>query len=175
MATVLLIIAPDGFRDEELFLTREELEKAGHRTVIASLVKGVCRGSRGGSATATLTLAEVEEKDYAGVVFVGGGGSKVYFANRDALRIAQEMSGQGKVVAAICVAPVILANAGLLKGRNVTVFGSEVKAIEGKGAKYTGAGVTVDTNIVTGDGPKSAGLFGRKINELLQGHGTPGK
>ena len=175
MATVLMVIAPERFRDEELFLTQEELEKAGHKTVIASLVKGFCLGSRGGAATATLTLAEIEVENYEAVVFVGGGGSKIYFTNRDALRVAQEMSEQGKVVAAICVAPVILANAGLLKGKNATVFGSEVKAIEGKGAKYTGAGVTVDTNIVTGDGPNSARLFGQKINELLQDHSTPGK
>ena len=175
MATVLMIIAPDGFRDEELFFTQEELEKAGHQTVIASLVKGVCRGSRGGSATATITLAEIKVEHYEAVIFVGGGGSKIYFTNRDALRIAQEMSEQGKVVAAICVAPVILANAGLLKGKNATVFGSEAKAIQGKGAKYTGAEVTVDTNIVTGDGPRSARLFGRKIDECLQGHGLPSK
>lgn len=175
MATVLMIIAPDGFRDEELFFAQEELENAGHQTVIASLGKGVCRGSRGGAATATFTLAEIEVEHYEAVVFVGGGGSKVYFANRDALRIAQEMAAQGKVVAAICVAPVILANAGLLKGKSATVFSSEIKAIEGKGAQYTGAMVTVDANIVTGDGPKSARSFGRKINELLQGHGPPGK
>ncbi len=175
MATVLMIIAPEGFRDEELFLTQEELEKAGHKIVIASLLKGVCRGSRGGSASATLTLAEIRVEHYEAVVFVGGGGSKVYFTNRDAMRIAQEMYGQGKVVAAICVAPVILANAGLLKGKNATVFGSEAKALQEKGAKYTGAEVTVDTNIVTGDGPKSARLFGKKINECLQGHGTPRK
>lgn len=175
MATVLMTIAPEGFRDEELFLTQAELEKAGHKIVIASLVKGVCRGSHGGSATATLILAEIEVENYEAVVFVGGSGSKVYFTNRDALRIAQEMAGQGKVVAAICVAPLILANAGLLQGKNATVFGSEIKAIEGKGAKHTGAGVTVDTNIVTGDGPKSARLFGRKINECLQRHGTPRK
>lgn len=175
MATVLMIIAPEGFRDEELFLTQEELEKAGHKIVIASLVKGVCRGSRGRDATATLTLTEIKGEHYEAVVFVGGGGSKIYFTNRDALRIAQEMSEQGKVVAAICVAPVILANAGLLKGKNATVFGSEVKAIQGKGAKYTGAEVAVDANIVTGDGPKSARLFGQKINECLQGHGIPSK
>ncbi|HIJ91230.1 MAG: DJ-1/PfpI family protein [Desulfobulbaceae bacterium] len=170
MATVLMIIAPEQFRDEELFDTRQELEKGGHKTVIAAMTKGVCHGARGGSATATLTLAEIEVEKYDAVVFVGGGGSRIYFTNSDALRIAKEMYGQGKVVAAICVAPVVLANAGLLKGKDATVFGSEVKGIESKGAKYTGAGVTVDTNIVTADGPKSAGLFGRKITELLRAH-----
>jgi len=175
MATVLMIIAHDGFRDEELFLTREELEKGGHKTVIASVAKGVCRGSRGGSASATISLAEIRAEHYEAAVFVGGGGSRVYFTERDALRIAAEMAGQGKVVAAICVAPVILANAGLLHGKKATVYASEVKAIEAKGAKYTGAGVTVDSNIVTGDGPKSARLFGQKISELLQGQDSPGR
>lgn len=168
MATVLMIIAPERFRDEELFQTQEELEKVGHTTVISSLVKGVCHGLLGGSATATLTLSEVKGAAYEAVVFVGGPGSKVYFSNPEALRIAKEFSGQGKVVAAICVAPVILANAGLLTGKQATVFSSEIKGIEGKGAHYTGAEVTVEGNLVTADGPKSARLFGQKIVERLQ-------
>jgi protease I len=48
MAKVLMIIAPERFRDEELFVTKEELEKAGHETVIASITTGTCPGSRGG-------------------------------------------------------------------------------------------------------------------------------
>jgi len=162
-----MIIAPERFRDEELFVTKEELEKAGHETVIASITKGICPGSRGGRATATLALAEVQVRDYDAVVFVGGGGAKTYFANEVALRLAQEMCRQGKIIAAICLAPVILANAGVLKGKNATVAGTEAKTIERKGAKYTGPGVTVDGRIVTGNAPKSSKLFGQKISELL--------
>jgi protease I len=171
MAKVLLIIAPERFRDEELFVTKEELEKAGHETVIASIAKGICPGSRGGFATATLTLSEVQIQSYDAVVFVGGGGSKLYFANEDALHIAKETHQKKIVIAAICLAPVILANAGILKGKNATVAGTEAKTIEGKGAKYTGPGVMVDGNIVTANAPKSSRLFGQKINELLKGRG----
>jgi protease I len=171
MAKVLMIIAPERFRDEELFVTKEELEKDGHETVIASIVKGICPGSRGGFATATLTLNEVQTEDYEAVVFVGGGGSKIYFANEEVLRIAKEMYKRKLVVAAICLAPVILANAGVLKGKNATVAGTEAKTIESKGAKYMGPGVTVDGNIVTGNAPKSSRLFGQKINELLKARG----
>ena len=171
MAKIVMIIAPERFRDEELFVTKEELEKAGHETVIASSVKGICPGSRGGFATATLTLNEVKASDYDAVVFVGGGGSKIYYANEEALRIAKEMHKKKTVVAAICLAPVILANAGILKGKNATVAGTEAKTIESKGAKYTEPGVTVDGNIVTGNAPKSSRLFGQKINELLKARG----
>lgn len=166
-----MIIAPERFRDEELFVTKEELEKAGHETVIASSVKGICPGSRGGFATATLTLNEIKASDYDAVVFVGGGGSKIYYTNEEALRIAKEMHKKKTVVAAICLAPVILANAGVLKGKNATVAGTEAKTIESKGAKYTEPGVTVDGNIVTGNAPKSSRLFGQKINELLKARG----
>jgi len=64
-----------------------------------------------------------------------------------------------------------LANAGILKGKNATVAGTEAKTIENKGAKYTEPGVTVDGNIVTGNAPKSSKLFGQKINELLKARG----
>jgi protease I len=170
VAKVLMIIAPERFRDEELFVTQEELEMGGHETVIASLTKGRCPGSRGGFAQAALALAEVQTGLYDAVVFVGGGGSKLYFSNGEAWRIAREMNKAKKVVAAICLAPVILANAGVLKGKHATVAGTEAKTIESQGATYTGPGVTVDGQIVTGNAPKSSKLFGQKINELLKGH-----
>jgi protease I len=168
MATILMIVAPKRFRDEELFVTQAELEEAGHVTVIASLTKGTCLGSRGGEATAELTLTEVRIEDYAGVVFVGGGGATVYFADKDALHIARAMYARRKVTAAICLAPVILANAGVLEGKHATVAGTEAKTIVAKGAEYMGPGVTVDGNIVTANGPKSSKLFAQKIIERLQ-------
>jgi putative intracellular protease/amidase len=66
---------------------------------------------------------------------------------------------------------VILANAGVLVGKQATAAGTEARTIESKGAKYTGPGVTVDGNVVTGNAPKSSRLFGQKINERL--HGAP--
>lgn len=171
MANVLMIIAPERFRDEELFETKAELENDGHTVVIASTVKGICSGSRGGFATSTLTLKEVQTEKFDAVVFVGGGGSKVYFTNVEALRIASEMDRKKSVVAAICLAPVILAHAGILKGKNATVAGTKARVIEESGAKYTGPGVTVEGNIITGNAPKSSRLFGQKINELLKSAG----
>jgi len=48
MVNILFIIPPERFRDEELFVTKTELEKAGHKTTVASTKKGTCLGSRGG-------------------------------------------------------------------------------------------------------------------------------
>ena len=167
MASVVLIIPPERFRDEELFHTQEELRKEGHKTLVASTVVGECLGSRGGRVASKMLLSEIYPNDFDAVVFVGGGGSKLLFENEQALSIAKQMHAQNKVVAAICLAPVILANAGVLKGRRATVCGKERRTIEQKGAYYTGPGVTADGKIVTANGPKSSRLFGQKINELL--------
>jgi len=78
------------------------------------------------------------------------------------------MNNQNKIVSAICFAPVILANAGVLRGKKATVCGTEAKVIEDRGAQYMGPGVTVDGNIITGNAPKASKLFGQKINDLLK-------
>ena len=168
MALILMVVAPERFRDEELFDTQAELTQAGHQTVVASTHAGLCPGSRGGHVVAELTLDQIPCGDYAAVVFVGGGGSKLLFHHADAWRIAREMAQDGKIVAAICLAPVILAYAGVLNGRHATVAGTEAATIAAQGAQYTGPGVTVDGSIVTANGPKSSRQFGQQIAKLLE-------
>jgi protease I len=167
MSHILFIIPPERFRDEELFVTQACLEKSGHTTTVASMVKGDICGSRGGKVKSKLTLDEVETKDFGAVVFVGGGGSKLLFNNTQAHHIARKMYTEGKVIAAICLAPVIVANAGLLNGIKATVAGTEARTLEEKGAIYAGPGVFTDKNIVTANGPKSSAAFADAIHTLL--------
>jgi protease I len=167
MAKILMIIAPERFRDEELFVPKAEFDQRGHEVVIASTKIGLCSGSRGGTACSVQLLKDTNSDTFDAVVFVGGGGSKLLFDDTDAIRIAREMHKNGKVVSAICLAPVILANAGVLNNKKATVSGQEAKTIEAKGAIYTQPGVTVDGNIVTGNAPKSSKLFGETICGLL--------
>lgn len=163
MAHIVMIVPPEQFRDEELFETRAVLERAGHSTVVASTTIRPCSGMLGGRVMPGLTLAQVDPELFDGVVFVGGLGVKRYYHDPQALRIARAMHERGKLVAAICLAPVVLANAGLLTGRNATVSASEVRTLQHVGAYYGGPGVVVDGNIVTADGPASARRFGHEI------------
>jgi protease I len=163
MATVLINIAPEQFSEKELFIIKTELENAGHITVIASISTGLCTGSRQNSITATQSLSEVQVTDYDSVVFIGGCGSKTFFTNDDAFRVAEEMFHANKIVAAICLAPAILANAGVLENRRATVAKTEVKTLLSRNAKYTGPGVMVDGNIITGSGPDYSKRFAKEI------------
>jgi protease I len=167
MARVLMVVAPERFRDEELFDTRAVLEGRAHSVIVASTRVGECAGSRGGHVFAEAVLGDQRAADFDAVVFVGGGGSKLLWHDEDALRLAREAEAGSKVLGAICLAPVILANAGVLRGREATVAGTEAKTIEAAGATYTSPGVTVDGNIVTANGPKSSTAFGESIADLL--------
>jgi protease I len=72
-----------------------------------------------------------------------------------------------RVVAAICLAPVILARAGVLVGKRATVAGTFAAELEQCGATYTGPGVTVDGLVVTANAPKASRAFGEAIAQLL--------
>jgi len=168
MAKIVFVIAPENFRDEELFHTKEELEKAGHETMIASAKKGLIKGNRGGSAEAIMLLEEINADDFSAIVFVGGRGAAQYFENDTALNLAKEFYRAGKIVAAICIAPSILANAGILADKKATSFPSEKENLEAKGAKYTAQPIEVSGRIVTAIGPEAAREFGKTIAGLLK-------
>jgi len=167
MKPILMVIAPKDFRDEELFETKEELIESGLRTVTASISKGICTGTKNGKTIAEVELKNLDTDNYHAVIFVGGPGSRVYFENPEAHRIAKEMAADQKTVAAICIAPIILAKAGLLKDRSATVHATETETLKKLGAHYTGLALTQDENIITANGPQSARAFGELISKNI--------
>ncbi|MHC4805772.1 MAG: DJ-1/PfpI family protein, partial [Planctomycetota bacterium] len=99
----------------------------------------------------------------------GGPGATEYFKNPVALNIAREAAGKGKILAAICIAPTVLANAGVLTGVRATAFLSERRRLLQAGAVYTGVPVERDRFIITGSGPAASFQFGRVIADALAG------
>ena len=170
MVKALLVIAPK-FRDEELFHTKEELEYAGVETIIASKSIGVITGMLGGTAQAEKILSGVNTNDYDVIVFIGGSGSSIYYNDLDARTLVKRAVDDGKVLAAICIAPGILANAGVMKGKKATIWdgdGAHSVLLTEKGAVYTGESITVDGKIITANGPSAAHDFGKRIVEVLR-------
>lgn len=167
---VLFVIAPGNFRDEELKIPKEMIEK-NYEAEIASSTTNTVKGMLGMVVKPNLLLSQAISKidEYSAVIFVGGIGTKNYFNNSDALELAKQSAQKGKITAAICIAPIILANAGILKEKNATVWNGEfVKMLESKGAKFVSKAVVVDGNIVTANGPNAAKEFAAKIIELLR-------
>ena len=64
MAKLLMIVAPEGYRDEELDVPKAHFEGNGHNVTVASTRKGTCTGMKGGSVEATFSLGEVNMKHF---------------------------------------------------------------------------------------------------------------
>jgi protease I len=167
VADILMLIAPEMFRDEEYALPKQVLERRGAHVVTASREAGECRGKLGLVARADITLAEARASDYAAVVFVGGAGATTYFDDPVAHALARSAKDAGAVIGAICIAPTILAHAGLLDGRRATAFPSQEEDLVTHGAIFTGDPVTVDAPFVTANGPESAIGFGEAVAEAV--------
>jgi protease I len=171
---VLLIIAPQNFQPVEYGETRRALEEAGYMAVVASttLEEAVSMPPQETRVKPDATISDAVVADYDAIIFVGGGGASVYWDDPVAHRIAQEAVAQGKVLAAICIAPVTLAKAGVLEGKQATVFPTEdaVAMVQDGGAMCTGEDSVVrDGLIITGNGPDAAAEFGETILAALQG------
>ena len=167
MADVLIIIAPQDFKDEEYFHVREELENAGHKVIVSSL-QDVANSVENKEVVTDVLIDEADVADYDALVFVGGAGASVYFENEKVLEMCYQTVEQGKLIAAICIAPGILARAGVLAGKNATSFESELATLDEAGAITSDSHVVVDGQIVTADGPLAAREFGKKVAELLK-------
>jgi protease I len=173
MRKALMIIAQEGFRDEELLHPKEELEKGGVTVKIASKTKDIAKGMKGTTLTPDISLKDVRVNEYDAIIFVGGIGAKTYFNDKKALEIVRESVEKNKILGAICIAPCILANAGVLKDRNATVFNipfikKYVKILEKNGANFQKKNVVVDNNIVTANGPAAAREFGKTILNMIK-------
>ena len=169
---VVFLIAFEDFRDQEYFVPKEILEKGGVKIKTASTKKGIALGADGGDTNVDLILEEINLVDFDAIIFIGGPGCLEYLDNEKSYQIAQKALVENKFLAAICISPVILAKAGVLKGRKVTVWTSAldkgpVKILNDNGAEFINEKIVKDGNIITANGPAAAEAFGKKILENL--------
>ena len=162
-----MVIAPVDFRDEEYFDTRKVIEDAGNEVIVVNSTGQPSKSKFGKIVKPDKSFYDIDSNEYDAIVFVGGAGSSQYFDNKKALELVKEFNEDGKVVAAICIAPSILANAGILSGKKATAFPSERNNLNAV-CTYTGNPVEVDDKIVTANGPQAAAEFGKKIVEAMK-------
>ncbi|MFH1440881.1 MAG: DJ-1/PfpI family protein [Candidatus Omnitrophota bacterium] len=167
---IIIIIAPHNFQEREFFESKKIFEQNGLEINIASITSKSAISSSGTSLKPDMALKEIDINDYDCFVIIGGFGARDYLWNNLELRnILQKTTTKKKIIAAICLAPVVLAKAGLLSGLKATVHKNKDSLNEFKinNVKYLSKSVVVDGNIITGKGPKSSKEFALKIIELI--------
>lgn len=164
---ILFVIAPTGFKDDEFFIPYGALKKQGAEAKIASLNTGRAKSEKGQEVEVDFAVDEIKARDYDAVAFIGGPGMVGLVNEPSFVDLARDFYEAGKLVTAICIAPVILAKAGILEGRRATVTPGSVMDLEDAGAECSGEPVTVTENIITASGPAAAGDFAKAIIKAI--------
>ena len=171
MKKVLFFVAPKGFRDEELFETREVFEGAGFGCSVASFTTGACAGMLGGSVKPDYALADVDLEQFSCLIMVGGSGVVAIYEESALLELFDDAYRKGLFVGAICLGPMVLARTDILKGKRATVFKTDasIQLFRDHGCAYQPDDLVVDGRVITASGPHVSKAFGRKLVELLDG------
>ena len=173
MEKVLFVLAKNGFKDIEFSNPSSILKKAGHEIFVASNaeIDEMARGAEGMEIKIDYSLAKVKPENFDIIVFIGGSGALENLDNEESYRIIRATVGLNKPLGVICIAPVILAKAGVLKNKKATVWSSPtdknpIEILRSNGADYQNQTVVVDGNIITANGPQASEEFGMALLKL---------
>lgn len=167
---ILMIIAPKNFRDEEYFIPKNIFLEKHFKITTASLNTSIATGKLGGTTNVDIDINEINSKEYDALVLIGGSGAMIYSKNLILNKIINEFYRENKLTCAICIAPILLAESGVLKNKNATVWNGDKNQeiiLQNNGATYINQNVVIDKNIITANGPEAAEEFGNAIVKYL--------
>lgn len=162
MSRIFLFLA-DGFEPVEALAPVDVMRRAGIEVVTTSIMgRREVVAAHGITVLADTVFEDADFSDAAAFVLPGGGVGTDNLSGHEPLRaLLKETAAAGKLIAAICAAPMVLGRTGLLEGRKATCY----PGCEGDlfGATYTATAVEEDGNIITACGPGVSFNFGFAI------------
>ncbi|XP_076662315.1 protein dj-1beta [Halictus rubicundus] len=165
--TAILLIA-DGSEEMEAVITADVLRRAGINVTIAGLPENECiKCSRDVKICVDAKLKDAAQQKYDVVILPGGlGGSEAFASSQEVGKLLKEQEKEGRVIAAICAAPVALKAHDIAKGKQLTSYPS-MKDKLADAYQYLESKVVTDGNLITSRGPATAFAFGLAIVEKL--------
>ncbi|WP_028794035.1 type 1 glutamine amidotransferase domain-containing protein [Thalassobaculum salexigens] len=169
----IAILATHGFEKSELFEPKRRLEEAGAKVTVVSPETGAIKSwdekDWGESVDVDMDLADAKAGDFDALVLPGGQiNPDILRANPSAVALVKSFFDAGKTVAAICHGPWLLVEAGVVKGRNVTSYGSIQTDVKNAGGLWEDSEVVVDQGLITSRKPGDLKAFCEKIIEEVQ-------
>ena len=168
MKTVYIFLG-EGFEEMEAVTPLDLLRRVGVDAKFVSIGSSLqVKGAHDILFTADLLFEDAMTKKPDGIVLPGGmPGTTNLLAHEGLCSLIKKFAMEKKPVCAICAAPLILGELGLLTGKTATIYpGMENKLL---GAIPSESSVCVDGNIITSRGPGTAIPFSLKLAELFAG------
>lgn len=169
----VLVPLAQGCEELEAITIIDLLRRAGIEVVCAGLDAESITASRGVKIIPDTDLATAMKRDYDMIVLPGGLPGADHLDNDERINtILKSMANQQKYIAAICAAPKILANAGLLTDKTVTAYPGLFNDCDLPHTTVVNAALVRDDNIITSRGPGTAMDFALELIEILAGKKT---
>ncbi|MGH8581414.1 MAG: DJ-1 family glyoxalase III [Gammaproteobacteria bacterium] len=167
---VVLVPLAGGCEELEAVTIIDLLRRAGIEVVTAGLDEQPVTASRGVRLLADTTLDEALGRDYDMVVLPGGTLGAENLERDPRIRtLLLKMAEQGRYTAAICAAPRVLANVGVLNGRCATSYPGALQGMQARGVRLSHEAVVQDGPVITSRSPGTAMDFALALIGVLLG------
>jgi len=169
----IAILATHGFEQSELEIPLAKLKAAGAQVDVVSLAPGEIKGwdkkDWGQPVKVDKTLDQVSAADYDALVLPGGQiNPDLLRVEPKALAFIKEIYNQKKVLAAVCHAPWLLIETGIIKGKKATSYKSIKTDVMNAGGKWEDSEVVNDLGLITSRNPGDLEAFVTKIIEEVR-------
>lgn len=159
------VLLADGFEEIEALTVVDIMRRGNVKCDMVSIKDIEVTGAHGIKVTSDKVINE-SINDYDLIVCPGGmPGATNLQKNKMVIETIKKFYKEKKFVAAICAAPIVLAEAGIIEGKNITSYPGFEEEL--KGCSYKEDTVVVDGNIITSRGPATAMEFSYKLLEIL--------
>ncbi len=167
----VVVLAEDNYDVLELWYPTIRMQEAGAAVTLAGT--GSADTYHSGHnynfpVTVDTTADKLSASGIDAVIIPGGYGPDRLRRYPSVLKLVKDAVDQGKIVAAICHAPWVLASAGVLRGKTITCTAAIKDDVMNAGAKYVDQEVVRDGNMITSRSPKDLPAFCRTIIEALR-------
>ena len=167
---MVYVFLADGFEEIEALAVVDILRRAEIRTHMVGVTGKMVTGSHGITVQTDETIKEITSLNDASMLVLPGGmpGAKNLLESGPLKNLLNEAYHSDVYIAAICAAPMVLSEHGLIKGRKVTCYPGFENQL--KDFVHCDESVIHDGTLITGKGPGAAMAFGLKLVEIIKGH-----
>ncbi|MFC2133020.1 DJ-1/PfpI family protein [Bacteroidota bacterium] len=168
--SLLVVLPVVNFNEQEYLIVKRTFEQSYFKLFIASDAGSLCTGQNGLRVGSDVSFFNINHKNFASIVFIGGAGVRKYWNNSLLHSKINSFNHAQKPIGAICSAPIILARAGLLTNQNATCHPEDKSVMMNMNIHYIDSPVVISGNVITAQGPESAEQFSEVIIEKIMEH-----